>query len=340
MTIPATIDGQIVSISGTNSGVPGNTGITAASLSRLLDANAAMGGSATDATFPGAGRPLFNNLLAAATDQTALDAIMAHAQAVSAECAGILGLADPLIGTYPVMSGGTFKCAGHLYQDSAGVIYHIPDSEIVIELAENVRAGPMAVDTAGNILAGKTSSGFLTMGFGDMVCVMNQDPRFNSNIIGAANAPLTADEFIAMANVTPAGTLTVIGHTVGDKFMFIQDVETEFVKPGNDIYVSLDRLRVRPIKNELRLRGVVDKPAQIAAEFVEFKNTLGQTLYMDIVDLDVDPIDPTLPASYSYRFKNNPGMQVSQVRWVELFSVNSSGTEIPNSRWIFDRNDF
>jgi len=51
-----------------------------------------------------------------------------------------------LAGLILVTAGGTLKSAGHVYVDTQGNEYFVPDIEVVIELSENVAAGVITFD--------------------------------------------------------------------------------------------------------------------------------------------------------------------------------------------------
>jgi hypothetical protein len=128
----------------------------------------------------------------------------------------------------------------------------IPDLEAVIELSENVVLGPVRSVSIGNF---NTPDSFVV---GDVVVMMNQDPRFGSHIMGIAGANLSREFFFANL---PVGTeIAVVGHMVSEHLQMAQEIEVGIYDPSLGVSISAavgngQRFRVDVARGDISWRG-------------------------------------------------------------------------------------
>lgn len=279
VTIPATIDGVAVGIGNTNfAGAP----ITAASIHALLDVNAAPGGRDTDGVLKtGAVRSILgSSKLQLDVQQDAPASLSIRAQMSSIRSAvdaahavpvlpseGIAAVGqsdDPLPNAYEY-TGATLKSAGHMYVDAQGNEFLIPDVDVVIEMAENLVAGPITSINA--------TGAFPSFVVGEMPVVLNPDPRFPTDITGLAGVELAPEMFfLSLAQQGTAAEITATGYVV-DGVLFATLLETGLTNPELPAIVTIDRATFDNRANEVRLRGTVDKPEGLRVRIEFLRNT-------------------------------------------------------------------
>jgi hypothetical protein len=206
VTVPASVDGGVVAIGGTSDGAGGE--ITAATFDRLLDENAQPTGRDAIGAFSGAARSIY------ATDRSAMgDArvagriqaqCLAQRDAAAAVHPSFVMPSGPT--AYPAMAGGTCKSAGHVYEDGAGNPYYIPDIEVVIELSENI--------VGGEVTSSDQATG--TFMIGNMLVMLNKDPRFTADVIGLGGSIIPTSVLWAELAANPNAHLDVVGHMIGE----------------------------------------------------------------------------------------------------------------------------
>lgn len=242
------------------------------------------------------------------------------------ERAGVLGRSLPSVGngtpsnpgqvfrsalrttarSYPMTTGGTLKSAGHIYVDSQGKEYLVPDIEVGLELAENVCGGVIRSIARGN----RTRPDSFVVG--DMLLIFNQDPRFGADVLGLADAVVPREIFFNQ--VVPGQThIDVIGHMVGEHVMFVQEVLTELVDPEAGIQISADRFVIRVAAGEARWRGVVDKPQGISltAVLIDTPPAGAQTRREFNIPMVIDPLNGA--GTYDARLRNIDLTNVTQI---------------------------
>ena len=318
VTIANTVNGEPLLITGSSVlGQDGEalTGIGAADFDRLNDANAMVRDVDTAAVGENLGprrlgptRSIFSptegrrnaadapGLLRDSVTQAAIEqnffqiaqlCYEANADALPADFLNRAGLRgdDAANWTYPSSSGGTLKSAGHVYVDSAGNEYFVPDIEVVIELAENVAEGVVTSAVRGD---GTRPDSFV---IGDLLLIFNQDPRFGADVLGRAEAVIPREEFFKQV-VTGETNLPVIGHMVSEHVMFVQEVLSPFVDPAAEIVITADRFTFRgPNVTEARWRGVVDKPTGLRLVAVMIQTIGGQETRREFnVPMTIDPL--------------------------------------------------
>ncbi|MDH4408715.1 MAG: hypothetical protein QE273_03770 [Verrucomicrobiales bacterium] len=211
----------------------------------------------------------------------------ANAHALPADFLNRAGLRgeDAANWTYPASSGGTLKSAGHVYVDSEGNEYFVPDIEVVIELSENVAEGVVTSAVRGD---GTRPDSFV---IGDLLLIFNQDPRFGADVLGLAEAVIPREEFFKQV-VTGETTIPVIGHMVSEHVMFVQEVLSPFVDPAAGIVITADRFVFRgPNVTEARWRGIVDKPEGLRLVAVMIQTIGGQETRREFnVPMAIDPL--------------------------------------------------
>ena len=308
VTIPATLNGAQFLIGGTavtNAAGAIVDGIGAHNFDRLLDENAVgrdvtplqRGAvrslfSTTENLRQDALRPVTRNAtvqqqLEANYFSTTRDLIPLHPTVLAPDFGSLAGfLQEESTGwVYPNSSGGTFKSAGHVYLDANGNRFLIPDEEAVLELAENVAGGVVtSVHPGGN---GVPPS--FTMG--NLLVVFNQDPRFPASTIGLVGTEIPRSVFLQQAVGREIG---VVGYMVSEHVLFANDVETDLVDPNAPIAVVPQQWLFKNSGNEIRIRGLVDRPQGIALT----ARILNQTFPITLV---VDPV--TGGATFDFRSK-------------------------------------
>jgi hypothetical protein len=198
--------------------------------------------------------------------------------------------------SYPSSTGGTLKSAGHVYVDSAGNEYFVPDIEVVIELAENVAEGVVTSAVRGD---GTRPDSFV---MGELLVIFNQDTRFGADVLGLAEAVIPREEFFKQI-VVGETSIPLIGHMVGEHVMFVQEVLSPFVDPNAGITITADRFVFRgPNVTEARWRGIVDKPTGIRLVAVMIQTIGGQETRREFnVPMAIDPL--TGEGTYSARIR-------------------------------------
>lgn len=329
VTIANTVNGTPLQISGSSViGQDGEaaTGVGAADFDRLLDGHA-IGRDRDTAVLAddlgprrlGAVRSLFStteahrpagttNLVRDPEAQALIEqnyfkivkeAYQAHAATLPADFLARAGLrgANPAKWSYPFTSGGTLKSAGHVYLDSRGREYFVPDVEVVIELSENVAGGVVRSAVQGN--ATRPDS----LVIGDLLLVFNQDPRFGADVLGLGEAEIPRHEFFRQV-VAGQTHIDVIGHMVGDHVMFVQEVLTEFIDPNGPPHITADRFRLTVAAGEARWRGTVNKPQnlRLTAVLIDTNAAGRESRRQFAVAMVVDPL--TGGATYDARFRN------------------------------------
>jgi hypothetical protein len=327
VTIPATIDGADVLVGGTEALAADGTSlgeISAATFDRFLD-NRAIGSDRDAAAVEaglgprrlGATRSLFStiearravdgtsvlvrdNVAQSAIEQNYFNMVQAvypqHAAFLPADFLDRAGLrgTDPANWVYPTSTGGTLKSAGHVYINPLTLEeYRIPDLELVVELAENVRGGIVSSAVAGS---GAIPGSFV---IDNTLVIFNQDPRFPAHTFGFGLSDLSRTAFFAaLSDPNTDHSVTAIGHMVSEHVMFAQEIETELVDLTAPIQITADRFMLRVAQGEIRFRGTVDQPTGIVAAVVLIDGLGGPDLRFAL-PLAIDPLTGT--ATYTFR---------------------------------------
>jgi hypothetical protein len=353
VTIPATVNGEPLLISGSSVlGQDGEalTGIGATDFDRLTDANAitrdvdnapvgenlgprrlgptrsifsSQEGRRSAADAPGLVR---DNVAQAAIEQNYFQIVQqcyeANAGALPADFLNRAGLRgdDAANWSYPSSTGGTLKSAGHVYVDSAGNEYFVPDIEVVIELSENVAEGVVTSAVRGD---GTRPDSFV---MGDLLLIFNQDSRFGADVLGLAEAVIPREEFFKQV-VVGETSLPVIGHMVSEHVMFVQEVLSPFVDPAAGITITADRFTFRgPNVTEARWRGIVDKPTGIRLVAVMIQTIGGQETRREFnIPMTIDPL--TGEGGYSARVVPNR-TNLRHLTHIEMQAIDTRTGEI------------
>lgn len=340
VTIPASVDGTAFEIPGTNfAGAP----ITAATMHALLDENAAPGGR--DATSPlqrGAVRSIYSSarlrLLNAqdAPHQLAARTHLGHirneiatrhvAPVLATEGVAVPGQTDQLLPDRFEYSGGTLKSAGHIYQDAQGNQFLIPDLEMAIEIAENIVSGPVtSVTTAGD---------YPSFVVGEMPVVLNPDPRFPVGIQGLGGVSLSPQTFfgiLATTQLANVSELVAEGYVV-DGVLFALHIDCLFSDPLLLPNPTIDRAQFDNARNEIRLRGIVDKPLGLSMR-VELRNGAGTTVATFTPTIVIDPL---LGGAGEYSLRQRGGITggLARVASVHILLTDAAGTVVNQRSWL------
>lgn len=210
--------------------------------------------------------------------------------------------------SYPMTTGGTLKSAGHIYLDTEGKEYFVPDIEVVLELAENVATGVVRSLARGN--ATRPDSFVI----GDMLVVFNPDPRFGADVLGLADAHIPREVFFDQ--MTPGqSSCDIIGHMVGEHVLFVQEVLTELVDPNAGIQISADRFIIRVAAGEARWRGIIDKPQGVLlfAVLIDTAPDGVQTSREVNIPFVIDPLNGA--GTYDARLR---GINVANITQIEM----------------------
>jgi len=337
VTIPATVDGATVEFPGTNfAGAP----ITAATMHALLDENAAPGGR--DAGTPlhrGAVRSIYSSgRLRLSNTQDAPDqvATRTHLERIRSEIA--TRHVVPVLGTEGVdvpgpadltppdrfeYSGATLKSAGQIYQDAQGNRFLIPDLEMALEFAENLVAGPVtSVSTVGD---------YPSFVVGQMPVVLNPDPRFHATTItGLAGVSLSPQTFFQQLAATPLANvneLVAVGYVV-DGVLFAVAIECEFTDPSLLPIATIDRAQFDNAKNEIRFRGIVDRPTGLTVRLELLRGEITAATYTAPV-----VVDPLLGGAGDWTIRQRPAAPggLATVTAVRVTLVNAQGVAVNSS---------
>lgn len=321
VTVPVSVNGTPFSIAGT--AVTSASGqvidqIGAHNFDRLLDSNAT--GRDATAFQSGAVRSVFSTTENSLQDalsplarsaqarqllrnnyfSTTRDLIPLHAAVLPATFASSVGVPQEESASwiYPHSPGGTFKSAGHVYLDSVGNRVLIPDVEAVLELAENVASGIVTSVHPG----GPGIPASFTLG--NLLVVFNPDPRFPASTIGLVGTEIPRSLFLQQSIGLD---VTVIGYMVSEHVLYANEVETTLVDPSAPIAVIPQQWLFKNSGNEIRIRGIVDRPQGIEL----FARILNQTFPITLV---TDPL--TGGATFDFRSKGQ--LNVALVTQVTL----------------------
>ena len=362
VTIPTSVDGVAVVIHGTGDGgtldangvvIAGTVhGIEAHNFDRLLDENAIAGGrsigNASDINFTGAARSIFstdrflmNHPLNSAVQVKMFDQFNAHRDGAYLGHAGVLtpppAVPNALPLNYPSMSGGTCKSAGHVYLDSVGNEYYIPDLEVVIELSENVTAGlvrSVALPVVDPVTGEITQPGSLVIG--DLIVMLNQDPRFGADSFGLGLA--TIPSAVMWANLQVGSMVVVIGHMIGEDFMYGQEVETDAVDVDAPPQISAEQWLFRDDADRIRFRGFLDKPFVRDAAGNNTATLLQlhvQFISNGIIELDrLEDLTVDITGVGQYRVRSRDEVDVATITQVSMYATDpTDGSEVVRETW-------
>lgn len=340
VTIPATIDGVAVGIGNTNfAGAP----ITAASMHALLDVNAAPGGRDTDGVLKtGAVRSIFgSSKLQLQAQQDAPASLSMRQQMMSVRSAIAAGHAVPVLPSEGIVAlgqaddplpnafeytGATLKSAGQVYVDAQGNQFLIPDGDVVIEMAENLTAGPITSINA--------TGAFPSFVVGEMPVVLNPDPRFPTTVLGLAGVELTPQVFYQAlatqgANLGGEGGVVAEGYVV-DGVLFATVLETGLTNPAAAPIVTIDRATFDNRANEVRLRGTVDKPAGLRVRIEFLRNTTVAATFVE--NLVVAAGVPG--AEWLYRGRNTIPGGVATITSIRLTLINAANAAVNTRTYL------
>jgi hypothetical protein len=339
VTIPATVDGVAYEILGTNfNGAP----ISAATMHALLDENAAPGGrDAGTPLYRGAVRSIFSsgrlqlnntqdapNALATRTHMELVRSQLGTSHTVpilETEGIAVPGQADVLRPDRFEYSGATLKSAGQVYEDAQGNRFLIPDLEMGLEFAENLVAGPVtSVSTTGD---------YPSFVVGQMPVVLNPDPRFPVGISGLGGVTLSPQTFFQVLSTTPFASVNELiaeGYVV-DGVLFAIHIECQFADPSLLPIVTIDRAQFDNARNEIRLRGIVDKPTGLTVRIELLRgDVIAGTFNAPIV------VDPLLGGAGDWSFRQRGGITggLATVNALRLSLVNAGGTVVNSRTWL------
>ena len=262
----------------------------------------------------------YDGVLPPATIQSIVDETNALVSAADAAT----GLGTVSVPTGAGYSGGTLKAAGHVYVDTlTGEEYLIPDAELVVELAENVLLGKVRAANPGDA---DTPPSLVV---GDMLVILNQDERFGQEMLGFGLLPLEKDVFFA--GLQPGSDIAIGGYTVGDGVYYATILESETtIDPGaaaEGLVLGVTRWRFDA--DEVRIEGVTSESAGITLE-VEFRINGTWTAPEDMGLLP----DPLIPGagSFNYRLRNEP--DVPDITRIRIRAYDAGGNRIYNEVFI------
>ena len=362
VTVPTSVDGVAVVIHGTGDGglvdangvvIPGTVhGIQAHNFDRLLDANSIAGGrglgNTTDINFSGAARSIFstdrfvmNHAMGSPVQVKMFDQFTAQRDAALAAHVAVVTpvptIPNALLGSYPSMSGGTCKSAGHVYLDSANNEYYIPDLEVVIELSENVVGGLVrsvalpVVDPATGVTTQRGS-----MVVGNMIIMLNQDPRFGADSLGLGLATIPSS--VMWANLQVGTEVVVVGHMIGEDFMYGQWIETNAVDVDAPPQITADQWLFRDDADRIRFRGFLDKPFVRDANGNNTATLLQlhvQLISNGVIELDrLEDLTVDLTGVGQYRVRSRDEVDVATITQVSMYATDpSDGSEVVRATW-------
>lgn len=158
---------------------------------------------------------------------------------------------------YPVSSGATVIAQGSIYVDAKGREFAIPDFPVKgflghVLMAENVLIGNLRGAALGDF---QTPDSLV---IGNVLVLMNQDPRMPLGITGLAGSPLSREYL--MSGAVPDGTfVAIVGHMVGEHVLYAEavDVATAF-DPAVGTWVGvIDRTLIWQPGRGLSYRGEI-----------------------------------------------------------------------------------
>ena len=198
--------------------------------------------ASTDATTLAAGVQLLSEQLGTFEAQQMAQLADDVAASATTAVASAVGFTDANGNLYPAYAGGTFKTAGHRFEDRAtGELYLIPDIEVVLELSENVDEGTVMSCDKGDLFQGVPPS----LVIDEMLLIMNPDPRFGADVLGAAETAIS-ESYISenFCNELNGRIVAVIGHTVGEHVLFVQEILTDIIDVTAPVVITTDRHQI------------------------------------------------------------------------------------------------
>ncbi|MEC9477126.1 MAG: hypothetical protein VX764_08820 [Planctomycetota bacterium] len=241
----------------------------------------------------------------------------AHAALLPSDFMARVGIIsdDPGEWIQPMMSGGTYKSAGHVYVDGAGNRYLIPDMINVFELSENTSAGSAINVTVGT--DGTPDSFLIESGESrTMLCMFNSDPRFPSAVLGVADQHIPRDMWLADAE---GGGIDTVGYVNGEHVMMVMELFTDMVNVDGIVEVSVERWRFRDGGNEIRFRGGIDEPEGLAMTATAIGCSLGQNFAIPFgIAMEGDPATGVGHFAARLEFDLVPGAVTADVTHVNL----------------------
>ena len=264
----------------------------------------------------------------------------AHASVLPADFMARCGMdtADPATWVQHMMTGGTFKSAGHTYVDAAGNQYLIPDEINVYELSENTNAGSvtnLAPGTDGNPDSFVVTSGASA----DQLVIFNPDPRFPSGILGVADQHIPRETWIEDIQTGGNTGIDMVGYVVGEHVIFAMELFTDLVNADGVIEVSVERWRFRDGGNEIRFRGACDEPNGLAMSATALGCSGGQNFAIPFgVDLEADAATGAGHFAARLEFDLIPGASTADVTHIRIDVIAVSNSQLMFSE-TFSRNE-
>jgi len=229
--------------------------------------------------------------------------------------------ASPATGnTYPTFAGGTLKSAGHVYSDQAGNTYNIPDAEFVVELSENVVGGVVSSMALGDGFDNPTS--FVV---GNLLLIMNPDPRFDNIVLGALDTtvPISVFETQGLGQV-----ISAVGHMVGPHVFFVQELGTNLLDTTLGPFILTERFQFDDADDEIRFRGQVSEKGTEGEEDELYMKVLISDGIGTTRDFQVDILPPDVIGAPGgiFGFRSRGDFDVASVTQITVALYYKRGT--------------
>ena len=216
---------------------------------------------------------------------------------------------------YPELPGATLITASSIYVDEAipPREYVIPDADLRLEFSENVAGGIVTAITDPLTSVFLTSSlglqySYNTFALGDLIAVINEDPRTPLHILGGPNGrtPLPLDHFMSEAyrllrivnmdsSLFPVPTpedraaaavalsnTVVIGYHLGGSIIIVQDISCHFDNPPGFVDINPPKFSiVKKTSGSFRMVGDISGFAKVTYASFTLINANGSFILTD-----------------------------------------------------------
>ena len=166
-----------------------------------------------------------------------------------------------------------------------------------------------------------------------MPVVLNPDPRFPVTITGLAGVSLSPQTFFQQLAATPLANINELiaeGYVV-DGVLFATAIECEFTDPALLPIVTIDRAQFDNARNEIRFRGIVDRPTGLSVRLELLRGELTAATFTAPV-----VIDPLLGGAGDWTVRQRPAATggLATVTAVRVTLVNAQGVAVNSRTWL------
>ena len=260
---------------------------------------------------------------------------------------------------YPELPGATLITVSSMYVDVNGREYVVPDADLRLEFSENVAGGIITAITSPETSAILMASlniqySYNVFALGDLVAVLNEDPRTPLHILGGPNSrtPLPLEYFMSEAyrllrivnmdntlspEPTPADRITaaaalsnivVIGYHLGGSIIIVQDITCNFDNPLGIVDVNAPKFSIqKKTSGSYRMVGDISGFAKVTSATFTLINANGSFI------LSNQPF--TFDATGVFDTKVQK-INLSALTYIEIIIKYDSSTITMTKKWAVD----